>query len=455
MNNAREEKSMNRNRLYQAVIALTGCFLIVFVAACGSSNTTTGGNTTATNTPSMHQTATFTASGNGSHNSTPATGNNTSNVPATSTNCPATGTARAGVFANLSTGSSKNIVYIVNTSPNTTPTGTLKRYDMNSGAKTEILNLPNTLITEAQISADGQWILFVAKSGSVMKLQLVRMDGQGLQTLFCSSNTIFDSQWSTNQQLIVFAVGGAPNVSTVDLLNVTTGKVQVEVNHITSVALEPRAWLDNTRVYLVDQPTDQPPDALYLLDTSRGPNQSASSLPKVYDANAANDAFCWNFDSSWDGTKLFTSQCVASDPRGGHTTQLGPTSIRSYPATGGSATTVLASTTAAITSVRSISNSLLIYTVDTIGGGTSQNGLWRVNANGSSAARLTATAGQLNTYSQFPWSNVSRDGNTYTLQVNSGNTNTLLYGSINGGPTTTFASISDGTQLAIVGWTML
>src|SRR5260370_3811983 len=38
------------------------------------------------------------------------------------------------------------------------------------------------------ISADGQWILFVSGTASAPgRLQLVRMDGQGLQTLYCDT----------------------------------------------------------------------------------------------------------------------------------------------------------------------------------------------------------------------------------------------------------------------------
>ncbi len=54
------------------------------------------------------------------------------------------------------------------------------------------------------------------------------------------------------------------------------------------------------------------------------------------------------------------------------------------------------------------------------------------------------------------WSNVSRDGSMYALQRYGGNSNvSLLYGSLNGGNPTSFASIADGTQLSIVGWTTM
>ena len=443
---------MRKKRIYRIAFALIGCCLVLLMTACGSA-----GTTTATGTPVAHATATPTKA----QSSTPTS--STIPVPPTSTSCPAAGTARAGVFAHFALGNHANIVYIVNSSPTGPPSGTLKRYNVATGAKTVIVNVPNALITEAQLSADGQWILFITQNAGGDKLQLVRMDGQGLQTLTCSTKqgSIFDAQWSTNQHLIVFAAGGAHNVSTVDLLNVATGALQVEVTHISSIALEPRTWVDNTRVYLVNQPTDAPLDGLYILDTSRGPNQNASSLQKVFDATSPSIGFgCWSFDSSYDGKYLFTSQCIASDPRSGKATQLGPSAILVHPATGGSpVNTVFSSSTIAITDVRAMANGTLLYTVNTIGGNSSQNGLWKINPDGSHRTQLTSTmgVGSLNQYSQYPWSNISRDGSDYALQVNSGSGNTfsLLYGSLNGGSTFTFASISDGTFLTIVGWTTM
>jgi len=60
-------------------------------------------------------------------------------------------------------------------------------------------------------------------------------------------------------------------------------------------------------------------------------------------------------------------------------------------------------------------------------------------------------------FNQYPWSNVSRNGSLFALQHNSADFKTvsLLYGSLNGGSPTTFASVSDGTQLQIVGWTTM
>ena len=103
--------------------------------------------------------------------------------PAISTSCPAPGTGRAAVLPSLTLGTHQNIVYVSNKfSSSFLPlSGTLKRYDVTTRSKTTIVSLANQNIASAQVSADGQWILFVAQSGTssspLFKLQLIRMDG--------------------------------------------------------------------------------------------------------------------------------------------------------------------------------------------------------------------------------------------------------------------------------------
>src|SRR5207244_4440057 len=137
-------------------------------------------------------------------------------MPPTQTNCPTLGTARAAVMRPLVLGKDQNIVYIDNEAQNNgRDIGTIKRYDVMTKSTTEIvrLNTPAS-ISEAQVSADGQWILFVAyvfePTDLLSEIQLVRMDGQGLQTLYCASHStnfgsnIANIQWSPDQKSVVF-----------------------------------------------------------------------------------------------------------------------------------------------------------------------------------------------------------------------------------------------------------
>src|SRR5207249_2766731 len=120
----------------------------------------------------------------------------------------------------------------------------------------------------------------------------------------------------------------------------------------------------------------------------------------------------------------------------------------------------------AITSVRAVLPNTLLFTIRNdgpIGGGDqTHNGLWKIHTDGTGLTRLTTDpAGQfsgLTNFSQFPWSNVSRDGSKYALGIITANppnvTYTLEYGSLNGGTPFVFASITN-VQLSIVGWTTM
>ncbi|HYL43595.1 MAG TPA: hypothetical protein VEU97_09440, partial [Ktedonobacteraceae bacterium] len=60
--------------------------------------------------------------------------------PAITTSCPASGTARAAYMPSMTLGSHATIVYIVNEGTYSHPTyGTLKRYDVVTGSKVEII----------------------------------------------------------------------------------------------------------------------------------------------------------------------------------------------------------------------------------------------------------------------------------------------------------------------------
>ena len=102
----------------------------------------------------------------------------------------------------------------------------LKRYDTTTGSTTVIVTVP-AYRDDAQVSADGQWVLFATISHRSFAIQLVRMDGQGLQTLYCSSSgeTVWDLEWSPDQKYLAFKDG----FQNVYLLTVATGAYRLEV----------------------------------------------------------------------------------------------------------------------------------------------------------------------------------------------------------------------------------
>jgi serine/threonine protein kinase len=444
------------------LVALASLFLTLIVTPLGH-------NLFGVQTPGTGNNPQGTTTNNGvTPGTTPGTkggnvtpGSSTQGMPATQTSCPATGTSRGFVSAPLALGNDPTIVYIVNEGPPNAPTfGTVKRYDTNTGNKVEINKTANTRIDDAQVSADGQWVLYTAHVAGQSELRVVRMDGQGLQTLFCAApgSRIFGAQWSVNQKLVVFDVGQDSGGVTTYLLNMASGSLQTElVTASPGLAYLPRTWLDNTRVLMVGfaQNADAPPQNVYLLDTTKGANQQTTDLQQVVTLGQP----CWDFDSSFDSTKLFVSQCTPGQPNGSST-------VGVQPAMGGTLSTFFTSSTLAINSVRVIdpNNTYLLATATNMGlgvsGDTSNDGLYKLKTDGSAPLRLTSDhAGEtsnLNSFSQYFWSNVSRDGKMYALEMSnfSTGTYTLLYGSLNGGTPKTFASIS-GTVLEIAGWTKM
>jgi dipeptidyl aminopeptidase/acylaminoacyl peptidase len=428
-----------RNRLF--IWASLLLLITLLLAACGGPSTTGQ-----TGTPTPGKTVTSTT------DTTPTTGVTPTTVPmlSTQTSCPPAGTARGAVIATLVRGSHTNVVYVSNQGPQDNPiSATLKRYDIASKSETVIVTLPHTSINDAQVSADGQWVLFGATVDNRSAIQLIRMDGQGLQTLYCTASGKQGGasalEWSPDQKYLIFMESG-----NVYLLNVATGVYKLEVPSIDYKGYIPRTWLDNTRLYMTPYlPSEPLPLDLSLLDISTAKVQQVLNSPTL----------CGDFDSSIDGTQLFTSECVFVMP-----VTEGPSSIRVQPATGGPARTIYSTPTYAITNLRVASRSTLLFVIrnenSVLGADTSHNGLWKVNTDGSGLARLTTeTAGEetgFNAYTQYVWSTVSRDGAWYAVQFinyssSSAGTSSVLIGPMNGGAPFTLAT----GPVRVVGWTTM
>jgi eukaryotic-like serine/threonine-protein kinase len=424
------------------------CCLLFLLAACAPFGSANSGPTPTPGTSSTTATPT-----SGGFTATPTT----APLPATQTACPTAGTARPAVFAPLVSGPHQNIVYIFNQSTASgVPSGEIKRYDASTGKKFMIVNAPTNGIYVAQISPDGQWILFTTDvSLTEAALQLVRMDGQGLQTLYCSPidslYSLSSIEWSPDQKTVAFMDGGRG----VDLLDLATGHLQVVLVEPTvttgSILVAPATWLDDTHISMtsfVSGNNRGPQESLYVLDTTKGAHQQVSDLTRVFDYSG----YCLSFDSSVDNAKLFVSTC--------HANQQGPGTIIAEPALGGPQTTVYTNPTLAITAVRVVSNTTMLLLIQNSTGDTSHNGLWKLNLDGTGLTRLTtAGAGQscfLNVTSQFRWSNISRDGSMYALKIGSVPTESLLIGSLGGTSPSTFATVSGSVgDVSIVGWTTM
>lgn len=363
----------------------------------------------------------------------------------------------------LALGTHANVVYVYNQGRGNTPhplAGFLKRYDRTSGKETTILTTPQASLDQAQVSADGQWVVFSTQQENHSALQLVRMDGQGRQTLYCAApNEVIGSlAWSPDQRTLAFQEG--QNVS---LLTLATGAYQQVVHPYANSYAVTRTWLDSTRLYLaiLMVGTETPPLNLALLDIRTGNVQPVLRSPTL----------CGDFDRSLDGARLFTSECQVAMP-----ITSGPSSIFVQAARGGPATTVYQTPSEAITALRVASPTTLVFIIQNTSAGsldTGHNGVWKVNTDGKGLVQLLGeTPGESASFSfvRTPWSTISRDGVSYAVQVFHYSASTpgtiqplrstsLLLGSLSGGQPTAFATLTAtaGTidTLDIAGWTTM
>lgn len=388
------------------------------------------------------------------------------------TTCPASGTARAAVMPATTLGTHANLVYIFNDVPPNTSTafGRLIRYDVTTGHRTEIINSGLSL-QSAQISADGEWILFLTTPdprgdpNHSSLLQLVRIDGKDLQTLYCipSGTNISNIQWASDQRLVAFSFSKQGGGSGITFLNVRTGNLQTDLfSQRSGAPYRPLTWLDTTRLYVLDPEIDAPSGNLFILDTRLGANQNTSMLHHVF---TPSNSFCWDADSSYDARSLFTTGCTSelNTTGPGVTGSHGPSTITVRPAMGGNAHNIFTSNTLAITAIRAINPTTLLVLVQNNSSvrhvDTSKNGLWELHTNGTGFTRLTSDPNALQAFSpftQFPWSNVSRDGQRFALQVNdaSHNITSILAGSFRGGTPITAATAKGASNVELVGFSV-
>jgi hypothetical protein len=242
------------------------------------------------------------------------------------------------------------------------------------------------------------------------------------------------------------------------LLNVTNGALQTLLNSSMNSQVDQfflRTWLDNTHLYLVNFQPDQPSNKVYVLNITKGQNQQIAGLTMVVSQEFS------DFDSSYDGTHLYVNYGLCG--MGGC---FPPGLIVVKPALGGQETPILNSPKYDTMSVRvATANTLLVMIrndqIAVPNADTSHNGLWKMNSDGTGLTRLTTDSAHqwsaLNYSSQYPWSNASRDGSMYAIEEGGSQGNSqvssLLFGPLNGGTPTTFASITGSSSLAIAGWT--
>jgi hypothetical protein len=275
----------------------------------------------------------------------------------------------------------------------------LKRYELATGKTTTIFSFPSPSkdVIESPVlalSPDKHWLLIASvidvRNGTpTLQLQLMRTDGTQSQTLLCAP-WIGTPVWSPDGKRVAF------NMTTDDqpmatvhvmVLDLTTGRLQ---KFLTGGDM-PEAWLDSTRLYVAPGPITPPTD-LYLLDTSKGENQQPTSLAHI---TSLNKAPCGTFEPGQATTQLYISSCTQvtlDNCQSGQGLQ-GPSMISSLPAAGGQARTIYRNPSHAIVAMHVVNAQTILFYIDNSAGDLSQNGLWKINTNGSGLTRLNTIAG--------------------------------------------------------------
>jgi hypothetical protein len=432
------------------------CCLLVLLVACGSPSPsgTTGGQTPEA-TGSSTKVPTMTTS-----TSTTATATSTSTVT-TQTSCPPAGTARAAVMPSLAGGSHANFVYVFQSFTSYQYQGVsrqdvtsfLKRYDVTTSAKAVIASLAHSRIdaSSASISPDGQWIMFetytdvhpFSDGAFIPMLELVRIDGHYLQTLFCGSTTLPGlfpdnyapaTSWSPDQNQLLF--NQIESGITLNLLNVRSGSLQVMVSNSN---LSPSRWLDTTRALVATHPGPGGGPGLLVLDTGKGPDQQETSLQTILTAQS-----CQDYIISPDTTELYVYHCTFTNA--GVTTGPSTVSVQSLP--GGSLKTLFIVQQLALCGIDLISSTSLLLAACNTDSNASQDGVWKINSDGTGLTRM-----QIRGLPVF-----APDGNTYIMGAANSTRDgaSLLIGMLNGGAPTAFATTAfSAGEIGVVGWIMI
>lgn len=378
---------------------------------------------------------------------------------AISTACPAAGMAAAAILTPVAIGNHPTIIYSDEPPANGGPVvSSLVRYDVTTAAKIEILK---TTVSEAEVSPDGHWIALATFVSGQPALQLVRTDGQYLQTVFCGETNggIRGILWSADLKSVLFSASAGSAAPPIYRLDLNKGTLDTALrNNSLTTNYAPLSWVDGNRMLLLGRPIGPGPGYdLRILDLTQGASQQASDLPFVVSSSAD----CWDADN--DGTTLYTSACQGAFSDQGGGTMRGPSAIRAQSVTGAQKRDVFTSATLAVTQLRATGSNQLLLSVGNQdparSSAGSMNGLWKVNTDGSGLTRLAASAGkqgQFAVYSQAAWANVSRDGSLYAFQITSLGkppAYSLIAGPMAGGQPTTIATRADGGLLLMVGWT--
>src|SRR6266487_4344377 len=109
-------------------------------------------------------------------------------LPPTQTSCPSGDQGRPAILVSQSAGTGQTLLYRrVQGAPGTPKTSSILSYALTTHQETQVARFEDSVIFDSVLSADAQWIVFLRTlKEKRFAIQMIRIDGQGLQTLYCT-----------------------------------------------------------------------------------------------------------------------------------------------------------------------------------------------------------------------------------------------------------------------------
>jgi len=409
------------------------CFVLIF-CSCGPSHT--GGKAVATATSTNHSTS--------NTSSTPTPLLTVSSPP----DCPPANTARAAVMPGITLGTHPTIFYetVINNQLE------FYRYDVTTGQTTQVISLPNQEWERGGfLSNDGQWIIFYDDVGTQEAIQMVRVDGQDLQTLYCGE--VSGLLLSPDQKTLAFDTGN------LEMLDMASGKLQTDYTGSKDasgnwISYAPVKWQTNTSLFV----------AKIASDRGVGHPLPNPEVDLMKDARLDSNSQATNFQQVFAGGGLSLdinqNQFLISDYTVTNA-ETGPSKI-TLQTLDGNVSTIYTDPNNAIQYAYFVSRTKIAFLVDNVTVNPNHNeistidknvGIWTINTDGTALAQIAA----------FPDNSglgalmVSRDGSQYLVDVGSHTSQSwvgdnLFFGSLQGTSATPVTGTFALGKLAPIGW---
>lgn len=323
----------------------------------------------------------------------------------------------------------------------------LKRYDLTTGKTSTMTSFAGTVVGARpviQLSPNKHWLLVTSYSRDVSRVQLMNTGGTRIHTIACypsNNNGLESADWLPDGQQIALTSLQSDQQQKVytyviKVLNLATGKVRT----VLAGNYYPYTWLDDHR--LIVEKTDGANDAtlaFFLFDTNKGSIRKPGDLTRIVTLPAWGNFAYGDVAASSDSSQLFISsfaQTTTNPANCQGAVSKGPGTLYSYTINGGATHTIYSSKSLAILKVQPVDARTLLIYIENTGGDLSQNGLWKINTDGTGLTRLTTAhdseCNDLNHQILLP--QIVSNSQSYALeQVDARENPSIEVGSLSGG----------------------